>query len=69
MLHWYVSSCAGFVLSGRFRPVCSIVHVMPECRAKAAFSQDMNRRFGELRHCGRIHDTWLIARLLRGPIS
>ena len=69
MLHWYASSCAGFVLTGRFRPVCSIVYVLPECRAKAAFARDMNRRFKEDRHIGRIHDTWQIACLLRGPTS
>lgn len=69
MLHWYASSCAGFVLTGRFRPVCSIVYEFPDCWARRAFMDDMNRRFDEPRHCGRIYDTWLIAGLLRGPTS
>lgn len=69
MFHWYLSSCAGFVLTGRFRPVCAIVHRLPDCRAKEAFSAAMNRRFAETRHCGRIADTYAIARLLRGPLA
>lgn len=69
MIHWHVSSCAGFLLTGQYRPVCSIVWAMPECRPRQAFADLMNRVFDEVRHCGRIHDTWLIGRLLRGPIQ
>ena len=69
MRHWIVSSCLGFVLTGRFRPVCSIVWGLPDCRAKDAFARDMNRRFGETRHCGRIHDTFILCDMLRGPIQ
>jgi len=65
MFHWHASSCIGFALTGRYMPVCAIVHGMPDCRAKAAFARDMNRRFREDRHCGRIYDIWLIASLLR----
>lgn len=68
MFHWHVSSCIGFVLTWRYKPVCAIVHGLPDCRAKAAFSRDMNRRFREDRHCGRMCDIWIIADLLRGPL-
>ena len=69
MFHWYASSCIGFVLTGRFRPLCAIVHALPDCQARTMFARDMDRRFGEERHCERIHDIWLIASLLRGPLS
>lgn len=69
MLHWHVSSCLGFVLTGRFRPVCSIVWGLPDCRPRTAFARRMNATFCEDRHCGRIHDTYVICAMLRGPIQ
>lgn len=66
MLHWHVSSCAGFLLTGQYRPVCSIIWGLSDCRPRTAFARCMNATFCEDRHCGRIHDTWLIGRLLRG---
>lgn len=65
--HWLLSSSAGFVISGQFRPICSLSQSLPDCAPRRAFEREMNRRFGEERHCGRIHDTYLIGWLLRGP--
>ena len=69
MIHWHTSSALGLILTGRYRPVCSIVHGLPACRPRTAFARHMDAVFREDRHCGRIHDTWLIGRLLRGPIQ
>lgn len=69
MLHWHVSSCLGFVLTGRFRPVCSISQSLPPCHARRAFEAHMDRAFSETGHCRRIHDTYVLARLLRGPLA
>ena len=67
--HWHASSCAGFMLTGEYRPVCSIVWVMPVCRFRQAFVARMDRIFKEIRHCGKTHDTYVICSLLRGPIQ
>lgn len=69
MRHWIVSSCLGFVLTGRFKPVCAIVWGLPDCRPRTAFARRMNAMFCEDRHCGRIADTYVICSLLRGPIQ
>lgn len=68
LAHWHASSCAGFLLTGTYRPVCSLVEVAPDCRCKAAFQAATNWHYRETRHTGRIHDTWLIGCLLRGPL-
>ena len=69
MLHWHVSSALGFVLAGQWRPVCSLSQSLPPCRARRAFEARMDRAFSESGHCRRIHDTYLIARFLRGPLD
>lgn len=69
MKHWLASSCAGFLLSGQFRPVCSLSQSLPDCRPRRAFEARMDRVFIQPDHCRIIHDTWLIARLLRGPLA
>ena len=69
MTHWYLSSCLGVILAGQFRPVCSVVAALPDCCPRRIFIAQMDHVFDEARHCGRIHDTWLIGRLLRGPLQ
>ena len=68
MVHWYLSSCLGVILAGQFRPVCSIVAALHDSSPRRAFIAQMDRVFDEARHCGRIHDTWLIGCLLRSPV-
>ena len=68
MTHWYLSSCLGLLIAWQLRPVCSIVAALPDSRLRLAFMAQMDRVFNEDRHCGRIHDTWLLGRLLRGPL-
>lgn len=69
MIHWHVSSCAGFLLTGQYRPLCAIVHAAPDGPVRRLFRRRMDRAFGEADHTQRIHDTWLICALLRGPFS
>lgn len=69
MTHWHVSSALGFLLTGQYRPVCSIAHGLPDSRARQAFETRMDRFFGEIEHCRRIHNTYVLARLLRGPLD
>lgn len=66
MLHWWLSSAAGLVLTGRYRPLCALVHRAPDCRARRAFSRAMDRAFREPEHLRRVHDTWSIGWALRG---
>lgn len=69
MLHWHASSLAGFLLTGTYRPVCSLSQSLPPCRVRSAFEARMDRVFGEIEHCRRIHDIYTVARLLRGPLA
>ena len=66
MTHWQASSAAGWLLFGRYRPLCSYAYVAPDCAARRWFMAAMNRRFREPNHCQRIHDTWLIGAAVRG---
>ena len=66
--HWIASSTLGAALTGQYRPICSLTQSLPDCPPRRAFEREMNRRFHEDRHCGRIHDIWLIGWLLRGPL-
>ena len=43
--HWRVSSLAGMALTGRFKPVCAIVHAMPDSRFRRGFVAAMDRLF------------------------
>ena len=65
MTHWRASSLAGLLLTGRWRPLCSIVHGLPDSRFRRGFVAAMDRLF-EPGHCRRIHDTWLIGAAVRG---
>lgn len=67
--HWKRSARAGFILTGEYKPVCAIVFGLPDSWPKRAFIADMDRRFREAHHCQRIHDTYWIGWLLRGPVS
>lgn len=69
MWHWQTSSALGFVLTGQFRPVCSLSQSLPDCCIRRAFEARMDRAFSEVGHCRRIHDTYVLARLLRGPLA
>ena len=66
--HWAASSAAGFVLTGTARPLCSIAYEAPDSAARRAFLRAADRLFSEERHLERIHNTWLIGSLFRGPI-
>lgn len=65
-LHWTISSAAGFVMTGRFKPVCAIVYGLPDCAARRAFLRLMDRAFRETNHCRRVALTYRVGRLLRG---
>ena len=65
MTHWRASSLAGLLLTGRWRPLCSIAHGLPDSRFRRGFVAAMDRLF-EPGHCRRIHDTWLIGTAVRG---
>lgn len=69
MIHWHVSSCFGFLLTGQWRPVCSLSQSLPPCRVRRAFEARMDRAFSESGHCRRIHLIWLVAVMLRGPLA
>ena len=69
MKHWAVSSALGFVLTGQFRPVCSLSQSLPDCCIRRAFEARMARAFAEENHCLRIHRIWLVAVMLRGPLA
>lgn len=60
MLHWRISSIAGLGA-----PVCARVWALPDCAARRVFARAMERVF-EPDHCRRIHDIYMIGRLLRG---
>lgn len=64
-MHWHLSSLAGLLLTGRYKPVCAIVALhAPDCGAKRAFERAMERTF-EPDHCRRIAAIWLIGDALR----
>lgn len=65
-MHWALSSLAGLMLTGRYRPVCAFVWGLPDCAARRAFGRAMEVAFGEVDHCRRVRDTYLIGRALRG---
>ena len=65
-MHWTISSAAGFVLTGQYRPVCSLVHAAPDCMARRAAVRALGRAFDDPEHTRRIHDTWAVGRALRG---
>lgn len=64
--HWTISSAAGFVITGQYRPVCSLVHAAPDCMARRAAVRALGRAFDDPEHTRRIHDTWAVGAALRG---
>ena len=66
-MHWTVSSIAGFLLTGQYRPVCSLSQSLPDCGPRRAFERAMDRAF-EPDHCRKIHATWLIGYAVRSYI-
>ena len=65
MSHWQVSSLAGVVLTGRYKPLCATVHGLPDSRFRRAFIAAMDRWF-EPGHCQRVADTYAIGAAVRG---
>lgn len=65
MWHWRLSSSLGLLLTGRYKPVCAIVYGLPDCAARRAFLQLMDRAFGESQHCRRIWLTYRLGRAIR----
>lgn len=61
--HWQASAVAGWLLTGEYRPICSIVWDIPECGATRAFKTGMDRVFRESGHCLRIHVEWVERKL------
>lgn len=53
--HWHASAAAGWLLTGSYRPLCSIVWDLPDCRATRGFKAGMDTLFSEKSHCLRIH--------------
>ena len=64
--HWMLSSAAGFAITGRLRPLCSIAYEARDCAARRAFLRLMDRAFAEQNHCRRVALTYRVGRLLRG---
>lgn len=64
-MHWTASSIAGFLLTGQYRPICSLSQSIPDCGPRRAFERAMERAFAEPGHCARVHCIWLIGRALR----
>ena len=65
MLHWRLSSAAGFLLTGRLRPLCSIAYEARDCAARRAFLRLADWLFAEVDHCRRVALTYRVGRLLR----
>lgn len=65
-IHWTLSSAAGLMLTGQWRPVCSVSQDLPDCRLRRGFERAMERAFAEEGHCARVHRVWLLGRALRG---
>ena len=64
-IHWTLSSAAGLVMTGQWRPVCSVSQDLPDCRLRRGFERAMERTFGEVGHCARVHRVWLLGSALR----
>ena len=69
MWHWRVSSAAGFIITGRLRPLCSIAYEARECAARRAFLRAADRLFAESDHCRRVAITYSAGKFLNewGP--
>lgn len=65
-MHWTASSIAGFLLTGQYRPLCSIAYEAPDCLARRAFLRAADWLFDEVGHCRRVALTYRVGRALRG---
>lgn len=65
MRHWHASCALGFCLTGRWRPLCSIIHAAPDCRARRAFQRWADRYFCQPDHTRQMHAVWLLGNTLR----
>ena len=63
-LHWHLSAAAGLLLTGHYRPVCSISWDMPR-PIRSPFQRLMARCFDDADHCLRIHVEWIERTFLR----
>lgn len=64
--HWAASSAAGWLLTGQFRPLCSVSQDLPDCRLRRGFERAMERLFDEPGHVQRVHRVYVLGRALRG---
>lgn len=63
--HWIASSTAGFLLTGQFRPLCSVAYEAPDCALRRAFLRAMDAAFSEKEHCRKIALTYRVGRAFR----
>lgn len=66
--HWRASSCLGFVLTGQWRPLCSVIHCAEHFTYREAFQRWADRYFDEPDHTLKMHANWLLGTMLRGPL-
>ena len=66
--HWRTSSAAGFVLTLRLRPLCSIVYEANDSAARRGFLRAADWWFEEVDHCRRIALTYRLGAALRRPL-
>lgn len=64
-MHWHLSSLAGLLLTGQWRPVCAWAAMQPDCAAKRAFCRAMERAFAEPGHVERVARVWAVGAALR----
>lgn len=64
-LHWRLSSLGGLLLTGRYVPICALIHACPDCMARRGAVRLLGRAFDDPRHCERIYDTWAVGAAMR----
>lgn len=64
MKHWYASCVLGFLLTGRFRPLCAFFGLLPDSLARRLYCRLMDRIF-ESKHVDRITAAWIVGNHLR----
>lgn len=57
---WHVSALAGLLLTGQWRPLCSIIWDLPLPPVRRVYCRQMDRSFDESEHCVRIHVEWML---------
>lgn len=68
MSHWRASVVLCVLLTGRAMPLCALVGLMPDSRARRGYCRAMERAF-EPRHVERITAAWIVGSALRGPMA